>query len=70
MLRGGRSPDGASNGESFRGPSRTNQELLLAVAPLPDAPEFRVAGWPSWLVPGHLSLSRAMRSRSSESDPH
>jgi len=70
MLRGSRSPDGSPSSESFRGPSRTHQELLLAVAPLPDAPEFRVAGWPSWLVPGHLSLSRAMRSRTTESNPH
>jgi hypothetical protein len=70
MLRGGRSPEGSPPPESFRNAGRSNQELLLAVAPLPTAPEFRISGWPSWLVPGHFSLSRGLRSRSSGSDPY
>ncbi|MCI4373503.1 MAG: hypothetical protein L3K02_07680 [Thermoplasmata archaeon] len=70
MLRGNRSGDSGPSGESFRDTARSHHELLLAVAPLPDAPEFRIAGWPQWLMPGHLSLSRAVRSRNLQDDPH
>jgi len=70
MLRGSRSGDGAPVGESFSGSTRSSLGLLLAVAPLPDISEFRVAGWPRWLVPGHLSLSRALRSNHTEREHH
>jgi hypothetical protein len=70
MLRGGRTPDSGPSNEAYPRPQPTNQELLLAVAPLPNAPEFRVSGWPSWLVPDHLSLSRAVRSRRSDTTSH
>jgi hypothetical protein len=70
MLRGNRSGEGGPISESFQATARSRHELLLAVAPLPDAPEFRIAGWPRWLVPGHISLSRAVRSRTTERDDH
>jgi len=56
--------------ESFQATARSYHELLLAVAPLPDAPEFRIAGWPQWLMPSHLSLSRVLRSRNPERAHH
>jgi|HubBroStandDraft_1064217.scaffolds.fasta_scaffold183780_1 hypothetical protein len=66
MLRGNRSGESAPMSESFQATAQARHELLLAVAPLPDAPEFRIAGWPQWLMPSHISLSRALRSRNSE----
>ncbi|MCI4366057.1 MAG: hypothetical protein L3K10_08415 [Thermoplasmata archaeon] len=69
MLRGSRSQEPNSVAEAYRG-STSSHEFLLAVAPLPNAPEFRISGWPQWLVPGHLSLSRAVRSRTNEPDDH
>jgi hypothetical protein len=56
--------------ESFQATARSRYEMLLAVAPLPDAPEFRIAGWPQWLMPGHLSLSRVLRTRDSDREEH
>jgi|HubBroStandDraft_1064217.scaffolds.fasta_scaffold28972_3 hypothetical protein len=70
MLRGSRSPDSGPSSESYGPSGRSHQELLLAVAPLPSAPEFRISGWPSWLVPGHFTLSRAVQSRNQRSDPY
>jgi hypothetical protein len=70
MLRGSRSVESAPMSESFQATARSRHELLLAVAPLPDAPEFRMAGWPQWLMPGHISLSRVVRTRNTERDHH
>ncbi|MGA8276209.1 MAG: hypothetical protein WB789_10080 [Thermoplasmata archaeon] len=70
MLRGSRSGETAPMSESFQATARSYHELLLAVAPLPDAPEFRIAGWPQWLMPSHLSLSRVLRSRNPERAHH
>ena len=70
MLRGNRTVESAPVAESFQATARSRHELLLAVAPLPDAPEFRIAGWPQWLIPGPLSLSRALRSRNSNRSHH
>jgi hypothetical protein len=70
MLRGNRSGESAPMSEAFQATARSRHELLLAVAPLPDAPEFRIAGWPRWLIPGHISLSRALPSRDSEREHH
>lgn len=70
MLRGSRSGEVGPGRDSLQGSSRSYHELLLAVAPLPEAPEFRITGWPQWLVPGHFSLSRALRSRNSERTYH
>jgi hypothetical protein len=70
MLRGSRSGESAPVSESFQATARSRHELLLAVAPLPDSPEFRDAGWPQWLMPGHISLSRAVRTRSTDPERH
>jgi hypothetical protein len=70
MLRGSRTQDGSPSPSSYGTSGRTSQELLLAVAPLPNAPEFRISGWPSWLVPGHLSFARTMRTRSASDRDH
>jgi hypothetical protein len=68
MLRGGRPVDGGTTPESFRAPSRSGNEVLLAMVPLPSAPEFRISGWPQWLVPAHPGLSNAVRARSNDRD--
>jgi hypothetical protein len=70
MMRGSRAGEGSPVRVSLRDSSRSYHELLLAVSPLPDALEFRVADWPQWLLPGQLSLSRALHGRPSERAHH
>jgi hypothetical protein len=70
MLRGSRSHESASLSGSYTGTPSGTLDFLVAVAPLPRTQTFRVAGWPQWLVPGRLSLSRGLRSRNPERDDY
>jgi hypothetical protein len=69
MLRGGRAPPMGYLADSLRGttvvPSR---DLLLAMAPIPRGEAFRVSGWPNWLLPSAMSMSRSIRTRRNESE--
>jgi hypothetical protein len=71
MLRGARPHDAGAMLEAVHNRSLAPREFLVAVAPLPQGETFTISGWPEWLVPGQVSLSRGIRSRSSETeDPH
>jgi hypothetical protein len=68
MLRGARAHDAAAMIEAVRSRSVAPRDFLVAVAPLPRGETFTISGWPKWLVPGQLSLSRVIRPRNSEED--
>ena len=64
MLRGGRAPPMGYLADSIRGgPAVPTREMLLAMAPIPRGEAFRVAGWPNWLLPSEMSMSRSIRTR-------
>jgi hypothetical protein len=64
MLRGGRAPPMGYLADSLRGGSNASpRELLLAMAPIPRGEAFRVSGWPSWLLPAEITMSRSMRTK-------
>ncbi len=71
MLRGGRAPPMGYLADSLRGSSDVpSRELLLAMAPIPRGEAFRVAGWPSWLLPSEMSMSRSFRTKDRERESH
>ncbi|MGA8664909.1 MAG: hypothetical protein WB809_07590 [Thermoplasmata archaeon] len=65
MLRGGRAPPSGTLMDSISGQPMRPREFLLAVAPLPRGEAFRIAGWPRWLVPSEIYLSRSISSKGS-----
>jgi hypothetical protein len=66
MLRGARAHDAGAMLEAVRNRSMAPRDFLVAVAPLPRGETFTISGWPKWLVPGQISLSRLQRARSPE----
>jgi hypothetical protein len=71
MLRGSRAHDAGAMIEAVRNRTMAPRDFLVAVAPLPRGETFSISGWPKWLVPGQVTLTRAVRPRSSdENEPH
>jgi len=70
MLRGGRAPPMGSLVDSLRGaPIVTPRDVLLAMAPLPRGEAAKAAGWPRWLLPAEISLTRTVRTKENKHEP-
>jgi hypothetical protein len=70
MLRGARAHDTASMLEAIHHRSIAPRDFLVAVAPLPRGETFSISGWPKWLVPGQITLTRVPRARNPENEHH
>jgi hypothetical protein len=70
MLRAARSPPMGSLVDRLGiPPVGSPRDLLLAMAPLPGEVSAKVEGWPAWLLPSELALTRSTARLREAPDP-